>query len=1114
MQTEQAGHEHGVRLWHEPVVIPTYPVPPPDLNPMFIEKRVYQGSSGKVYPNPFTDRVSDTRVDRQYDAVHLENEYIRLMILPEIGGRIHVGLDKTNGYDFFYRQHVIKPALVGLLGPWISGGVEFNWPQHHRPTTFQPVDYQLVDNLDGSKTVWLGEHEPMNRMKGMVGITLHPGRSLVEAKARLYNRTPLPQTFLWWANVAVHVDDHYQSFFPPDVTFVADHAKCAISSFPVARGTYYGVDYSPGTRIDWYKNIPVPTSYMVTRSDYDFFGGYDHRRQAGLVHVANRHIVPGKKQWTWGNAPFGHACDRNLTDDDGPYIELRAGAYTDNQPDFSWLQPYETKTFSQFWYPIRAIGPVKNANVEAALNLELDGDRLTLGVACSSRRAGCTVRLTADERVLLKQVIDVAPERPFVTDLPAPAGVMATDLCLTLVDATGAPIISYRPPVPDAAPLPDPARPVPWPHEAQTNEELYLAGLHLEQYRHATRDPASFYAEALRRNPADSRNNNALGLLKLRSGDFEAAVVHFERAADALTRWTPNPYDGEPFYNLGLARCFLRRYDAAYGAFYKATWNQSWASAAFYALAQLDCRAGAWQRALEHLRRSLTTNMENNKARNLLATVLRQLGRYEQAMAEVAAVKQSDPLDFWCRNELAALCAAQGRADEAEPERWALDVLLRGQAHSYLDLASDYAAAGLLRDARDVLACYVTLRNTAGEPVYPEVHYHLGSYAERCGDHAAADHFRRLGATACPDYCFPSRLESLVVLEDALRVRPDDPRAHYYLGNLLYDKKQYDRAISHWEVSRDLDDSFSIVHRNLGFAYYNRHREAAAARVSLERALRARPDDARVLFELDQLLKLMAVSPEERLGRLMERRTLVEMRDDLYLEYVTLHVLAGRYDDAIQLLQGRLFHPWEGGEGKVPEQYVQAHLLRGYTRLHAGAAGEARHDFIAALAYPPNLGEGKHLLQREAHVLYAAGVACDALGDGIEARSFYERAVAENNTLSIMSYYQALALARLGDAAASRAKLEGLIEYARKQIDADVEIDYFATSLPSFLLFDDDLAFCNRLHCTLLIGLGYLGLGDDHQARKQLGSVLEAEPGYWAAVRLATLAATQEGLGG
>lgn len=370
--TDETHGNKPVQCWEQQVVIPTYPVQEADPNPMFLEKRVYQGSTGKVYPNPFTDSVSLEKVDKSYKAIMLENEYIQLMILPEIGGRIHAGLDKTNQYDFFYRQHVIKPALVGLLGPWISGGVEFNWPQHHRPSTYMQVHSAIEEHSDGSRTVWLSEHDPMLRMKGMVGVRLSPGKAIVEARVRLYNRTPLPQTFLWWANVAVRVHDQYQAFFPPDVTYVADHAKRAVSTFPVARKSYYGVDYSPGTDISWYRNIPVPTSYMVTESRYDFFGGYDHARQAGLVHTSNHHVAPGKKLWTWGNAEFGHAWDRNLTDSDGPYVELMAGAYTDNQPDFSWLHPYETKTFSQYWYPIQSIGPAKNANTEAAVNLGVD----------------------------------------------------------------------------------------------------------------------------------------------------------------------------------------------------------------------------------------------------------------------------------------------------------------------------------------------------------------------------------------------------------------------------------------------------------------------------------------------------------------------------------------------------------------------------------------------------------------------------------------------------------------------------------------------------------------------------------------------------------------------
>ena len=231
-----------VKAWAEAVVLPTYEPMAPDKNPMFLEKRVYQGSSGRVYPLPFTDRINTEAQDRSWQALHIENEFLRVMVLPEIGGRIHVGLDKTNGYDFFYRQNVIKPALVGLAGPWISGGVEFNWPQHHRPATFMPTNYAIEEGADGSRTIWCSDHEPMNRLRGMHGVCLYPGIARLELKVRLYNRTQFTQTFLWWANVATRVHEHYQSFFPPDVRFVADHARRAMSTFPLCNGTYYGVD--------------------------------------------------------------------------------------------------------------------------------------------------------------------------------------------------------------------------------------------------------------------------------------------------------------------------------------------------------------------------------------------------------------------------------------------------------------------------------------------------------------------------------------------------------------------------------------------------------------------------------------------------------------------------------------------------------------------------------------------------------------------------------------------------------------------------------------------------------------------------------------------------------
>ena len=406
----------GVKVWEEKVIIPTYKIGEPDKNPMFLEKRVYQGSSGVVYPYPVIDKVFDEKEDQEYCALFLENEYLKIMILPELGGRIQMAYDKTNDYHFVYHNHVIKPALVGLTGPWISGGIEFNWPQHHRPSTFNPVDYTIEENEDGSKTVWVNETEIMFHTKGMAGMTLYPDYAYLEITGKLYNRTLFPQTFLWWANPALQVDDQYQSVFPPDVNAVYDHGKRDVSTFPIATGTYYKVDYSPGTDISKYKNIPVPTSYMAVDSDFDFVGGYDQGKKAGILHVADHHVSPGKKQWTWGAGDFGKRWDRHLTDPNEkgeypPYIELMTGVYTDNQPDFGWLMPNEKRLFKQYFLPYKNIGYVKNASKDAAVNLEVKDQKITVRVYVMSKQDNIHITLRHKKEILFKETVNLSPEK-------------------------------------------------------------------------------------------------------------------------------------------------------------------------------------------------------------------------------------------------------------------------------------------------------------------------------------------------------------------------------------------------------------------------------------------------------------------------------------------------------------------------------------------------------------------------------------------------------------------------------------------------------------------------------------------------------------------------------
>ncbi|HEV2434930.1 MAG TPA: DUF5107 domain-containing protein [Verrucomicrobiae bacterium] len=1118
-----------VQVRVEELVIPTYLPAPPDKNPMFLEKRVYQGASGKVYPLCVTDRIAEKPVDRIWQAVWIENEFIRAMVLPEIGGRIHRLQDKTNGYDLIYHQPVIKPALVGLAGPWISGGIEFNWPQHHRPATFLPVDFQIEQHADGSKTVWCSDHDPMCRMKGMHGLCLHPGKAYLELKVRAYNRTPFVQTFLWWANVATRVHEAYQSFFPPDVFYVADHARRSLSGYPLAKGFYYGVNYGKRGRqgvpedemplqfvpphcraesktrnpkseipdyapndLSFYANIPVPTSYMCMGSKEDFFGGYDYRAQAGIVHIANHHIAPGKKQWTWGNHEFGYAWDRNLTDADAhggfaPYIEIMAGVYTDNQPDFSFLQPGETKSWSQYWYPIQKIGPAQRANLDAALSLRSEQNELRLGVAVTGHQPQSTVMVFAKGEELAHLDRDLSPALPLVERIKLPKGIAETDLLIRVSDKTGRELISWRSRPRVKGEVPSAATEPPAPEKIAGNEELFITGLHLEQYHHATRLPAPYWHEALRRDPLDSRCHNALGRWHLRRGEFALAECHFRKAIERLTCRNPNPYDGEAYYHLGLCLRYLDRDAEAYASFYKATWNQAWVAAGCHALAEIDCTRKDWTVAREHLARSLRFDTDNLRARNLKVLVLRKLGETGPADSLLQSTLQLDPLDCWARH--------------LHGEKPAGDLQTR------LDLAHDFARAGFLDEAIGVL------KNAAAKPgdwpdqswgAGPMIFYTLGWLHEKNGDGKAAVNYFKRAAAESPDYCFPSRLEEMTVLETAMRANPGDARAPYYLGNLLYDRRRHEEAIQVWERSAKLDPDFSIVWRNLGIGCFNVRWQPAKARAAYDKAFRANPSDARLLYERDQLWKRLGEKPEKRLREFEKYPDLVRQRDDLSLELCALYNQTGQPARALQIVADRRFQPWEGGEGGPLGQHVRAQLALGRAALAQHDFAVARDCFQRALASPRNLSEAKHLLANQSDIHYGLGCALAGLGDKKHAREHWRSAATckgdfqemSVRAFSEMTYYSALSWEKLGQPARAKKLFRDLLAFAQKLRKAQAKIDYFATSLPTMRLFDDDLQFRQETTALFLQAQALLGLGRKAQSRSLLHQVLRRDPNH------------------
>jgi tetratricopeptide (TPR) repeat protein len=1110
-QARVANDRSAVRVWEEQVIIPTYLIGPPDPNPQFYFGGASQGAQHRIYPYPAYDNLTTEKVDKPYKMVYLENEYLRLGILPESGGKIFEAIDKTNGYNFFYRQHVIKPALISLLGAWISGGVEWDVPHHHRATSFLPVQYTIEESADGSKTVWVGELELRDRMRWAVGITLHPGKSYLEASFRVVNRTPVPTSMLCFSNVAVHVNEDYQIIFPPSTQWGTGHGKRDFTSWPISNG----VDLS------WYKNIPGSRSVFAWNYRGDFSAGYDHGKKAGTMSIADHTVVPGKKFFTWGDSPNGHLQDTLLTDSDGPYIELMVGAYSDNQPDYSWMTPHETRRWTQFWYPFRDIGGVKNANTEAAVNLEAKDGRILVGFCATADHPAARVSLKLKDQVLLQETIAINPGKPYVKEVAFPAGADEHDLRASLA-AEGRELVAYAPVKLQPEDKPAPVTSFLPAEQIKTNEELYLAGLRIEEFHTPNAKPAPYWQEALKRDPGDVRVNTALGIDAIKAGRFAEAEQYLRKALERATDRYTSPKDGEPFYYLGLALKAQGKTDEAFERFAKATWSGAWRNAAYFEMAQIASGRGDFRAALAYTDNSLSANSEDIRALALKSALLRHTGHTDAALTAAGAIRRIDPLDV------------QGMAEQwmagKKPESASR---LRAACNAYpataLEVATDYLNAGLWQDGTTLLSEVVEGAADTSR-VSPLVFYYLGYFAQKLNQPGqAAEYFRR-AAQVPTDYVFPFQMEMIAVLEAAMAANPSDSRAPYYLGNLLYDW-QPDRAVALWEKSVALGADFPVVYRNLALIYTRQGNQRDKALAALEKAA-SFGGSAMVFNELDKLYEENGVAPEKRLA-LMEAHQPVINRDDVIAREINLAIFAGKTDLALQLIKSRFFRAWEGGgRFSLGDSWVNAHLVRGHQHFAVRRYDEALADYQAALQTPTNLQESVgNTAARKGEISYWIATAYEALGDSERARQSW-RDAAEASTAGPATrrgrrggggggglppgqfsgrsatgglaagvrvdqaglYYQALALRKLGETDRAQALFRQLVDTGTQAL-AKMSNPTPGTDVPLTQRLQAADAHC-------LTGLGQLGLGERDKAKQEFSLALQASPDHWAAKTL------------
>jgi tetratricopeptide (TPR) repeat protein len=1013
-------------------------------------------------------------------------------VTPEIGGKLYYATDKTNNYNFVYKNNEVKPGNLGMTGAWVSGGIEWCVLHHHRASTMLPVDYTMAEKEDGSKTIYIGETEPRHRMRWTIGVTMTPGKSYFETEVKISNPTQYTHTFLYWANVATHTNEDYQVFFPPSVQFATFHAKNSFTRWPFSTEIYNAHDFTKGVDISWWKNVENSASFFSWDLKEDFMGGYDHGKNTGTVHIGDHNIVKGAKLWEWGSGKRGQATEGRLTETSGPYVEIMVGAFSDNQPDYSWIRPGEVKTWKQYWYPIKDIQGFRYANLNGAVNLEpRDQSNVFVGYYSTQKVTKARIILKNGTKVLLQKEVLISPEKAFTEVVKVEGTYKFTDLYTEMVNAeTNEVLVSYQPvELKKEANLPETVKSPPLPKDIATVEELFLTGNRIELFYNPRYNPIDYYSEALKRDPKDIRSNTAMGNYYLKNGDYTTARKYFATAIKRLTRDYTRPSTCEALYQQGLTLKALGLYDEAIDTLYRATWDHAYHSAAYFELAQISVMKGDFSKALSQINESLSTNSRNNRAVALKAGIQRKLGDFKGATMTLGSIPETDPLDFRIANEVYLISKESGNVQKAGQDLASLTKKMRDFNQNYLELAVGYLNDGMVNDAEDVLIRF------KGKD--PEVSYYFGYIQDKKGNKTEAEKYFRDANSQSEDYCFPFRLETITVLEKALQYNASDGKAYYYIGNILYDK-QPGKAIASWENAIKNEPALAIAYRNLGWGYNRHAHDVKKAIPFYEKAISLNKTDAVYYDELDILYEANNSPIDVRLKLFEGNNEIVQNRDDAFVRQIGVLTLAGKPEKSVEYLKGKRFS-YREGNSRVREVIIDAQLSMGLKYFNEKNYQKALDHFLLAQIPDEEAGSARSG-NRDIQVNYYIGLAYDALRNKSKAKPYYTKAVEQTpGRTGYMSYYQGLSYVKLGEKAKAAEIFNTLISNGEKQINqsAGTTDDFFA------IFGEREAESTRKSQAYTLRGLGYKGAGKTDMAREDLKKAVELSvSNLWANTEL------------
>ncbi|MFQ5628831.1 MAG: DUF5107 domain-containing protein [bacterium] len=898
-------HPQQSSISEETRAIKTYPFSDPD--PVAILAR-----RPNIYPYFAFDGYSSTGKEQQWQVVTLENDYIKVYVLPEVGGKVFGAIEKSTGNEFIYMNDALKFRRIALRGPWTSGGIEFNFGIiGHTPTTATPVDYLLRENQDGSVTCFVGAMDLASRTRWSVAITLPPDKAYFETRALWYNPTPFDQSYYSWITAALSARDDLHYFYPGH--FVVPHSQ-DIANKP------WPVD-ADGRDLSWYKHNDLggSKSHFIFGEYENFFGGYWHEREFGSSHWALYDDMPGQKMWIWSLHRDGGIWEDLLTDGKGQYSEPQAGRLF-SQVDHEFFQPYRGDAWREIWFPIKQIGGLTKATPEAAVNIVQRGDSLKIGVN-ALQKIDDDLLAQIGGNTLFRERLRLMPMAVYQDTVLLPD--LAGDVQIKIGKQ-----IYYT----GDSTKNDVQRPIQYsPVGESTAHGLFLAGEFHEKQREYEK-AIQKYRVCLQQDKNHIWAMARLALLHARRGEYAQGLNYAKQALGIQM------YDPEANYAYGVLARRLGMLTDAKETLGWAARSMAHRSNAYCQLAEIHALESNYELACEYAQRALDFNKYNLNAYEILAISLRKQNKMQQAESLLNDLLKLDPLNHLARFELFLLSTTPKRLS-------AFKSMIRNELphESYLEMAIRYTQLGQTGEAISLLT------HSLSHPIA----FIWLAYLHRSSDSLKSRVYLQKALAQSPKLVFPFREETIPVLQWAIEKQTDAWQPKYYLGLIYWHKGRTQEAL---RLFNECDQShFAPFY--LARAHLREQFTPEMVLPDLQQTVLADKNSWRGWHALighygDTKQHDMALKLSREAHKKFPWQIVVTM------DYAGALFRTGRFEDCLKVLENAQVLPYEGS-WEAHDLYMRANIYLAMEKIRKKKYKDAVALLEKSKAYPEQLGSGE-----------------------------------------------------------------------------------------------------------------------------------------------------------